>query len=127
MVTGWHPISCSFTRTTSGRSRRTARSSRQLTSTKDIQEGLPSYSADGKSICFVSNEAHKQGETGSYNVFVMNADGSSKTQVTELSCWNSWPLLTNEGLSFLSGRANDPAAQEKYTRVWGVSKTDWLH
>ncbi|HEY9594453.1 MAG TPA: DPP IV N-terminal domain-containing protein [Spirochaetia bacterium] len=99
----------------------------QLTSTKDIQEGLPSYSADGKSICFVSNEAHQQGETESYNVFVMNVDGSNKTQVTELNCWNSWPLLTQDGLYFLSGRANDPAAEEKYTRIWGVSKADWLH
>jgi Tol biopolymer transport system component len=99
----------------------------QLTSTKDIAEGLPSYSDDGKSIVFVSNEAHQQGQTESYNVFVMNADGSSKTQVTELACWNSWPIVTQTGLYFLSGRANDPAAEEKYTRIWCVNKTDWLH
>jgi TolB protein len=41
-----------------------------------IHNGLDSWSPDGKKIAFVSNR------TGTYEIYVMNANGSGVTQVT---------------------------------------------
>jgi Tol biopolymer transport system component len=98
----------------------------QLTSTKDMVEALPSFSPDGKSIVYVSDEIPGKGGGGNINVWVMASDGSRKVQVTELKSWNSWPVWAANGLFFLSGRGNDQSAAENYQRVWRVSKTDWL-
>jgi Tol biopolymer transport system component len=97
----------------------------QLTSTKEIVEGLPSFSPDGKSIVYVSNEIPGKGGGGDINLWVMDRDGSRKIQVTELKSWDSWPIWTPSGMFFLSGRANDQSASENYVRIWHISKTDW--
>ena len=97
----------------------------QLTATKDIVEGLPSFSADGKWIVYVSDEVPGKGGGGDVNVWVMDREGSHKVQVTELKSWDSWPTLTSAGLFFLSSRANDQAKAENYVRLWRVNKTDW--
>ncbi len=98
----------------------------QLTWTNDVEEGLPSFTPDGKSIVYVSNATPRSGKTGDYQVWIMNIDGTNKTQITQLGGWNSWPQMTPSALYFLSGRANEPAAPEKYQRLWRINKTDWF-
>jgi TolB protein len=55
-----------------------------------INNGLDSWSPDGKKIAFVSNR------TGTYEIYVMNANGSSVTQVTRgpeahYAAWGTHP------------------------------------
>ena len=89
----------------------------QLTATDEIQEGLPAFSTTGNEIVYVSNEG------GDFNVWAMDAEGTSSIQLTELTSWDSWPLLTENALYFLSARANDPDAGQDYQRIWRVDRT----
>jgi len=55
-----------------------------------INDGLDSWSPDGKKIAFVSNK------TGTYEIYSMNADGTGITQITRgpeahLASWGSHP------------------------------------
>ncbi len=55
-----------------------------------INDGLDSWSPDGKKIAFVSNK------TGRYEIYSMNADGTGLTQITQgseahLASWGSHP------------------------------------
>jgi Tol biopolymer transport system component len=49
-----------------------------LTDNKGINDGSPSWSADGKAIAFVSDRDEKRKQ-----IFVMRADGSRQTQLTD--------------------------------------------
>lgn len=65
---------------------------RQLTHTNggSVNNGLDSWSPDGKAIAFVSNTG------GSYEIYTMNADGTRVTQLTRgpeahLAAWGTHP------------------------------------
>lgn len=77
----------------------------QLTNTGLIQEALPSFSPDGSRIVYASNEGKNNRPSLDWNVWTMNADGSNKTQITELESWDSWPVWGKKGIYFLSARA----------------------
>lgn len=88
----------------------------QLTNTRDFSESLPSYSPDGKRIVYTSNEGKQAKISKSINIWSMHADGSGKTQITELDSWDSWPIWGNNGVYFLSGRAQKN--NEYIQRIW---------
>lgn len=88
----------------------------QLTNTSNIQEVLPSFSQDGKSIVYASNEGKAGIVVRDWNIWSMSIDGSNKTQVTELASWDCWPLWGRKGIYFLSGRAQKQ--NEQIQRIW---------
>lgn len=87
----------------------------QLTSTKDIVEGLPSFSNDGEYVLFASDESRASKKGGDVNIWYVNADGTGKTQRTELRSWDSWPAMTDQGVYFLSGRGK---GNYEVTKMW---------
>jgi Tol biopolymer transport system component len=88
----------------------------QITQTPDITESLPVFSKDDTQVAFVSNESADK-KTGDYNIWTMNIDGTNKQQLTQLQSWESWPLFSDTGIYFLSGRAAaDPA--QGIQRLW---------
>jgi Tol biopolymer transport system component len=90
----------------------------QLTHTPYIYEGFPSFSPDGKSVVYVSNEG-KDGKpmSSDFNIWTMRIDGLGKTQLTELSSWDSWPVWGEDGIYFLSGRAAIDMTS-RLQRIW---------
>lgn len=88
----------------------------QLTNTPDIYESLPSFSPDGNYIVYSSNEDVNGKPMMDYNIWIMNVDGSEKQQKTELSAWDSWPIWGNDGIYFLSARAQKQ--NEFNQRIW---------
>jgi len=88
----------------------------QLTNTADISENLPYYSLDGKKLVYTSNEGKLGQATNNVDIWSMNADGSYKTQITELDSWDSWPVWGRNGIYFLSGRAQTHG--ESLQRIW---------
>lgn len=88
----------------------------QLTNTLNINESLPSFSPDGHKIVYVSNEDDNGKPMIDYNIWTMNSDGSGKRQETELSSWDSWPLWSEDGIYFLSARAQ--TQNENIQRIW---------
>jgi Tol biopolymer transport system component len=98
----------------------------QLTSSKNINEVLPSFSDDGEKIVFASNrkaDASQRVTSGDFNIWVMNSDGSEATQLTELKSWDSWPLWIEGSIFFLSGRAA-PNYNLRNQRVWRLELRD---
>jgi len=89
----------------------------QLTSSEEVREDLPSFSPDGNSLVFVSDEG-PDGKAGSdANIWYIKTDGTGKTQVTSLESWDSWPRWSEDGIYFLSGRANE---DKDIIRIWRI-------
>lgn len=99
----------------------------QLTNTKDIIEGLPSYSNDGKCIVYTSNEGKQMEKSsskkyGDFNIWLMEEDGRNKAQITELKSWDSWAIMFDDNIYFLSGRAKQ--SKKEVQRVWKLEMRD---
>jgi Tol biopolymer transport system component len=99
----------------------------QLTNTKDIIEGLPSYSNDGSCIVYTSNEGKELGKSKTnkyrdFNIWLMEEDGRNKVQITELNSWDSWPVMFNDNIYFLSGRAKQ--IKKEVQRIWKLEMRD---
>lgn len=88
----------------------------QITNTALVFENLPSFSPDGKRIVYSSDEGIDGKPSPNLNIWTMDIDGSKKTQVTELSSWDSFPIWGKSGIYFLSGRAQRPGQYIK--RIW---------
>jgi Tol biopolymer transport system component len=88
----------------------------QLTNTLKITESLPSFSPDGNKIVYTSNEDSDGKPMIDFNIWSMNVDGSEKRQLTELSSWDSWPIWSEDGIYFLSARAQK--RNENTQRIW---------
>jgi Tol biopolymer transport system component len=98
----------------------------QLTNTKDIIEGLPSYSNDGSCIVYTSNEGKQQvknaNQSVDFNIWLMEEDGRNKVQITELKSWDSWPIMFDDNIYFLSGRAKQ--SKREVQRIWKLEMRD---
>jgi len=74
---------------------------------------MPTWSADGEQIAFCGRTGEVNPETGNWisEVFIMNADSSRLTQVTDLGNSVCWPSFSPEGdgLVFGSGYNGTPA------------------
>jgi Tol biopolymer transport system component len=55
---------------------------RNLTNTPDVEEDFPDRSPDGRRIVFVASPAGREG-LSQRQIFVMNADGGGRTQLTQ--------------------------------------------
>jgi Tol biopolymer transport system component len=91
---------------------------RQITATDEITESLASFSSDGKSIVYASDEGTGGEISPDVNIWYANVDGTNKTQVTALDSWDSWPAWTSAGIYFQSGRGADDA---KISRIWKIA------
>jgi len=91
----------------------------QLTSTEKVQEHLPSFSPDGEYIVYASNEGVVVSSSKDYNIWYLKTDGTSKTQVTDLRAWDSWPAWGKAGIYFLSGRAK---GDRNVQRIWRIKQ-----
>jgi len=88
----------------------------QLTNSANIMEKLPSFSPQGDKIVYTSNEGKDGKPSADWNIWTMDADGASKMQITELKSWDSWPIWGNDGIYFLSARAQ--TEKKNIQRIW---------
>ena len=84
-----------------------------LTPSGDWNDEQPRWSPDGRRIAFKSDRA------GSYNLYVMNADGSNVARLTEHGAVDHDPtwLPDGESLVFTSDRDRGPGRWDLY-RLW---------
>lgn len=68
---------------------------KQLRSLGDLFVEYPSWSPDGKRIAFMSQTYEVAG--GNYEIFVMNADGSGVTRLTNFIGDDGWPAWSPDG------------------------------
>lgn len=89
----------------------------QVTATDRIVELLPSFSPDGKFIVYASNEGKDGRILKNPCIWSIGANGTSKAQITELDSWDSWPVWTDRGIFFASGRGK---GKHRVQRIWRV-------
>jgi len=66
----------------------------------------PAWSPDGSRIAFMAQEPDASGSNPDYNIFVMNADGTDLTRLTDAPGEDGWPAWSPDGsqVVFSSGR-----------------------
>jgi len=67
------------------------------------RNGCPSWSPDGEKIAFHSDRG------GYYEIYVMNADGSGQTRLTDNTAWDYTPSWSPDGekIAFASGQVSN--------------------
>lgn len=63
----------------------------------EARDESPSFSPDGNRIAFVSNRDHPGGALGSYELYVVDADGSGERRLTNDLLAQSQPSWTSDG------------------------------
>jgi Tol biopolymer transport system component len=89
----------------------------QLTQTQKITEGLASFSRDGRYVLYTSDEGSRNRYSADFNIWAVRVDGTGKQQITSLNSWDSWPVDSQRGVYFLSGRG---AGKDKVARIWRI-------
>src|SRR5918997_247077 len=64
---------------------------RRLTNTPEKDEGLPAWSPDGEKIAYVADVGPDKETWDNEEIFVMNADGSGRTRLTDIPGNDHWP------------------------------------
>jgi Tol biopolymer transport system component len=82
----------------------------QLTSGRNHHDQHPKWSPDGKRISFVSSRS------GSFDLYVMNADGTNVTRVTEHKANDYDPIWMPDGQSLIFSSERD--SRSDLYRVW---------
>jgi Tol biopolymer transport system component len=73
----------------------------------------PSWSPDGKRIAFMSQTWDVAG--GNYEIFVMNADGSGVTRLTNFEGDDGWPAWSPDGTRIAFSSIRDDCAYSEAT------------
>lgn len=78
----------------------------QMTSPAEGNSRYPAWSPDGKWIVYSSDRAKDNNGTQNYDIWIMQADGSNKIQLTTNGSFDTWPVFGPDGESvyFLSNR-----------------------
>lgn len=78
----------------------------QLTQNNEYDTKNPSWSPDGKWIVFDANEGLDSQKRQNFDIWLMTADGSKKTQLTTNGSWDDSPCWDHAGkyIYFLSNR-----------------------
>jgi Tol biopolymer transport system component len=81
----------------------------------------PSWSPDGSRIAFMAQEPDAAGSNPDYNIFVMNADGTDLTRLTDAPGEDGWPAWSPDGsqIVFSSGRDDCSISQAADCRSTG--------
>ncbi|HTH23554.1 MAG TPA: DPP IV N-terminal domain-containing protein [Vicinamibacterales bacterium] len=82
----------------------------QLTSGRDHHDQHPKWSPDGRRISFVSSRG------GNFDLYVMNADGTNVTRVTDHPANDFDPIWMPDGLSLIFSSERD--SRSDLYRVW---------
>jgi Tol biopolymer transport system component len=86
--------------------------------TANFDEQSPRFSPDGSKIVFVSRQGQDLSKpVVQTEIYIMNADGSARTQLTPAGEADDWPIFSRGGskILFVSDRADPP------TRMRGTS------
>jgi len=86
----------------------------QLTSGRNHHDQHPKWSPDGKRISFVSSRS------GSFDLYVMNADGTNVTRVTDHKANDYDPIWMPDGQSLIFSSERD--SRSDLYRVWLADK-----
>jgi Tol biopolymer transport system component len=86
----------------------------QLTSGRDHHDQHPKWSPDGRRISFVSSRS------GSFDLYVMNADGTNVTRVTDHQANDYDPIWAPDGRSLIFSSERD--SRSDLYRVWLADK-----
>ena len=84
---------------------------RQLTSGRNHHDSNPRWSPDGTRIAFKSTRVN-----GQFDVFVMNADGSNVTRITDHPAQDHDPVWMPDGQSVIISSTRE--SREDLYRVW---------
>lgn len=88
-------------------------STRLVQLTSGSSNHLPTWSADGRKIAFVSDR------NGTNDIWVMNADGSSQTRVTTLAGEENHPSFSPDGLAIVFSETQNDLASLMVVNVDG--------
>jgi Tol biopolymer transport system component len=67
----------------------------------------PAWSPDGSRIAFMAQEPDASGSNPDYNIFVMNADGTGVTRLTDAPGEDGWPAWSPDGSQIVFSSARD--------------------
>lgn len=84
----------------------------------EADDGSPSWSPDGQRIAFTSTRDHEGDGFDSEELYVMAADGSGQTRLTENETGEGWPTWSPDGewLRFARRSVERPATEEEALR-----------
>ncbi len=77
----------------------------RLTDTPDFQEFSPSSSPDGSRVVYYGRDGNLSDDFFQYDVYVMNADGTGQTRLTDSSTQDEQPVWSPDGtrIAFVRG------------------------